>query len=60
MGNQGGDVENQVWNLGIGVEMKWESNRNGKFKEWRGVKVIENEHISKHLVLHIQFYKIYF
>ena len=27
--------------------------RNGKFKEWTEVKVIENEHISKNLVLHI-------
>ena len=59
-GNQGGDVENQGGNLGIAVEMKQESNRNGKFKEWREVKVIENEHICKNLVLHIQFYKIYF
>ena len=44
-GNQGGDVENQSGNLGIAVEMKQESNRNGNFKEWREVKVIENEHI---------------
>ena len=44
-GNQGGDVENQSGNLGIVVEMKQESNRNGNFKEWREVKVIENEHI---------------
>ena len=42
VGNQGGNVENQGGNLGIVVEMKWESNRNGKFKEWREVKVIEN------------------
>ena len=33
VGNQGGNVENQGGNLGIVVEMKWESNRNGKFKE---------------------------
>ena len=59
-GNQVGDVENQVGNLDVVVEMKQESNRNGKFKEWREVKVIENEHICKNLVLHIQFYKIYF
>ena len=51
-GNQGGDVENQGGNLGIAVEMKQESNRNGKFKDWREVKLIENEHC--------QFYKIYF
>ena len=44
-GNQRGDVENQSGNLGIAVEMKQESNRNGNFKEWREVKVIENEHI---------------
>ena len=37
-GNQGGK-------LGIAVGMKNGSNRNGKFKEWREVKVIENEHI---------------
>ena len=33
--------------------MKKESNRNGKFKEWREVEVIEYEHICKNLVLHI-------
>ena len=27
--------------------------RNDRFKEWREVKVIENEHICKNLVLHI-------
>ena len=53
MGNQGGDVQNQVGNLGIAVVMKLESNRNYKFKEWREVKVTENEHTCKHLVLHI-------
>ena len=37
-GNQGGDVENQGGNLGIAVEMKKGSNRNGKLKEWREVK----------------------
>ena len=40
--------------------MKKESNRNGKFKQWRDVRVIENESICKNLILHIQFYKIYF
>ena len=40
--------------------MKQESNGNGKFKEWRKAKIIENEHISKNLVLHNYFYKIYF
>ena len=29
-GNQCGDVQNQGWNLGIAVEMKQESNGNGK------------------------------
>ena len=52
-GNQGGDVENQRANLGIAVEMKQEGNINGKFKEWREVKVIENKQICKNLVLHI-------
>ena len=33
--------------------MKKGSNRNGKFKEWREVEVIEYEHIYKNLVLHI-------
>ena len=44
-GNQDDDVKNQSGNLGVAVEMKQESNRNGKFKEWREVKVIDNEHI---------------
>ena len=52
-GNQGGDGENQGANLGIAVEMKQEGNINGKFKEWREVKVIENKQICKNLVLHI-------
>ena len=60
--NQGGDVENQGGNLyiqqkqyrnSIAVEMKSESNGNDKFKEWREVKIIENEHICKNLVLRI-------
>ena len=59
-GNQGGDVKNQGGNLGIAAEMKYESNKNGKFKEWREVKVIENEQACKNLVLHIQFHKMYF
>ena len=33
--------------------MKSESNGNDKFKEWREVKIIENEHICKNLVLRI-------
>ena len=57
---EGGDVENQGGNLVIAVEMTQESNGNDKFKEQREVKIIENEHIRKNLVLHITFYKIYF
>ena len=53
-------VQNQGGNLGIAVEMKSEGNRNDKFSKWREVKIIENEHICKNLVLHISFYKIYF
>ena len=53
MGNQVGDVENQSGNLGMAVEMTKESNGNDKLKEWREVKIIENEHICKNLVLHI-------
>ena len=52
-GNQCGKVENQGVNLGITVEMTKEKNGNDKFKEWREVKIIENEHICKYLVLHI-------
>ena len=59
-GNQGGDVQNQGRNFGIAVKMKKESNRNDKFNKWREVKIIENEHICKILVLHIMFYEIYF
>ena len=39
-GNQVGDVQNQGGSLGIAVEIKQESNRNDKFKEWREVKII--------------------
>ena len=52
-GNQCGKVENQGLNLGITVEMRKEKKGNDKFKEWREVKIIENEHICKYLVLHI-------
>ena len=52
-GNQDSDVENQGGNLGIAEEMTQESNGNDKFKEWREVKIVENEHICKNLVLHI-------
>ena len=40
--------------------MTKQSNGNDKFKEWREVKILENEHIRKNSVLHIYFYKIYF
>ena len=59
-GNQGGDVQNQGRNFGIAVKMKKESNKNDKFNKSREVKIIENEHICKILVLHIMFYEIYF
>ena len=59
VGNQFGDVENQVGNLGKAVEIKQESNRNGKLKDWGEVKGIENEHICKKVLL-IQINKIYF
>ena len=53
MGNQDGDVGNHGRNLSIVVEMIWNSNGNNKFKEWREVKIIENEHICKKLVSRI-------
>ena len=59
VGNQFGDVENQVGNLGKAVEIKQESNRNGKLKDWGEVKGIENEHICKKVLL-IQINKIQF
>ena len=36
-----------------GIEMTSNSNGNDKFKEWREVKIIKNEHICKNLVSHI-------
>ena len=53
MENQSGDTENQGGNLNITVEMTQNSHRNNKFKEWREVKITENKHIYKNLVLHI-------
>ena len=50
MGNQCGDAVNQGGNLSIAVEMTSCSNKNGKFKERREVKLIENEHICKNVV----------
>ena len=52
-GNWDGDPENQNRNLGIAVEMAYNSNGNDKFKEWREVKIIENERVCKNLISHI-------
>ena len=60
VGNQRGDAQNQGGKLSIAVEMKQESNGDDKFKEGREVKITQNEYISKNLVLHIWFRKIYF
>ena len=46
-------IQNQGGNLGIAVEIKWESNGNDKFKEWREIKITKNERICNNLVLHI-------
>ena len=51
--NQGGDVKNQGGDWARAVEIKQGSNKNGRFKEWREIKVIKNEHICKNLILHI-------
>ena len=51
--NQGGDVDNQCGKLSIAVKITQESNGNDKFKEWRELKINENEHIYK---IHFQFY----
>ena len=40
-GNQGGDAGNQGGNLSIAVEITWNSNLNGKLKDWREVKIIK-------------------
>ena len=34
-------------------EITYKNNGNYKFKEWREVNIIENEHICKKLILHI-------
>ena len=52
-GNQGGNVQNQGGNLGTAVEIKYKSNRNDQFNEWREVKIIQNENTCKNLDLHI-------
>ena len=46
-------IQNQGGNLGIAVEIKWESNGNDKFKEWREINITKNERICNNLVLHI-------
>ena len=51
--NQAGDVDNQGGKLSIAVKMTQESNGNDKFKEWRELKIDENERIYK---IHFQFY----
>ena len=40
VGNQGGGAGNQGRNLSIAVETTWNSNGNGKLKDWREVKII--------------------
>ena len=43
MQNQCGDTKNQDGNLSIAVEMTQNSSGNEKLKEWRDVKMLENE-----------------
>ena len=50
---QVGDAGNKGGNLSIAVEITKNSNENDKFKEWREVKIKENEHICKNLVSQI-------
>ena len=38
--NQGGDIGNQGGHLSITVEITWNSNKNGKFKDWKKFKII--------------------
>ena len=40
MGNKDDDVGNQGGDLSIAVEITWNSNGNDRFKDWRGVKII--------------------
>ena len=42
--------EIKMENLGIAVKMTQNSNGHDKFKEWKEVKITENEHICKKLV----------
>ena len=50
---QGIKVETLSGKSGKTVETMQNSNGNDKFKEWRKVKIIENECICKNLVSHI-------
>lgn len=62
-GNLGGNVENsenqfdgagnQGGNLATAVKMTQNNSENDKLKEWRKVKIIENEHLCKNLFSHI-------
>ena len=62
-GNLGGNMENgenqcygagnQGGNLGRAVKMTQNNSENDKLKEWRKVKIIENEHLCKNLFSHI-------
>ena len=51
--NQGSDAANKNRNLGIAVGVTQNSYGSNKFKEWREIKIIKNEHICKNLVSHI-------
>ena len=59
-GSKGGDAGNEGRILDIAVEITWKSNGNDKFKEWREIKIIENEHIYKNLILQVlQIFQIW-
>ena len=51
--SQCGNARNQGGNLGIRVEMAYNSSGNDKLNKWRKVKIIENERICKSLVSHV-------
>ena len=51
--NQCDDARNEDENLGIAVEITSISSGNGKLKEWREIKIIENNCIYKNLVSHL-------
>ena len=53
VGNQGDHVGNQGRNVSIAVEMTKNGNGNEEFKEWRKVRIMENEQICKKLVSNI-------